>query len=186
MWVDANIHATELTASVAALGPDRTISWSGYGTDRVVTEALRTRTFYIVPRVNPDGAELALADRPAVPAFERAAVAVDRPLGPARAALVDVDGDGRILTMRIPDPTGAWMPHPDDARLMVPVPIDGITDAPRYRLLNEGVLEDYDGYTVPTLDRPEGLDLNRNFPAGWGPNIPGPATSPAPSPRCRP
>ena len=40
-------------------------------------------------------------------------------------AILSLDGDGRILQMRIPDPHGAWMPHPDDSRLMVPVPIDG-------------------------------------------------------------
>ena len=63
MWIDANIHATELTASVAALAViDRLVA--GHGADEVVTRALRTRTFYVVPRVNPDGAELALADRP--------------------------------------------------------------------------------------------------------------------------
>ena len=32
--------------------------------DATITEALRTRTFYVVPRVNPDGAEWVLADRP--------------------------------------------------------------------------------------------------------------------------
>ena len=66
-WVDGNIHAAELTASTACL------YWlhhlvSHYGGDdevgRQVTQLLDTRTVYIVPRLNPDGAELALADRP--------------------------------------------------------------------------------------------------------------------------
>src|SRR5438874_1190099 len=62
-WVDADIHATELTGSVAALHLVHRLV-SGYGTDDRVTRALDTRCFYVVPRLNPDGAELALAERP--------------------------------------------------------------------------------------------------------------------------
>ena len=35
-----------------------------YGTDADVTRVLDTRAFYICPRMNPDGAEWALADQP--------------------------------------------------------------------------------------------------------------------------
>ena len=31
----------------------------------------------------------------------------------------DIDGDGRILQMRIADPNGLWKPHPQEPRLMV-------------------------------------------------------------------
>jgi murein tripeptide amidase MpaA len=37
---------------------------AGFGDDAMVTEALRTRTFYVAPRVNPDGVEWALSDSP--------------------------------------------------------------------------------------------------------------------------
>ena len=56
-WIDANIHATEATGSVAALFILEYLA-NNFGKHDQVTEALRTRTFYIVPRVNPDGAEL--------------------------------------------------------------------------------------------------------------------------------
>ncbi len=64
-----------------------------------------------------------------VPPVERAAVAVDATGtdGPG-CTNEDIDGDGRILQMRIADPHGGWMPHPDDARLLIPVPVEG---APR-------------------------------------------------------
>jgi murein tripeptide amidase MpaA len=62
-WVDANIHSVELTASAAALYLIHHLL-TGHGDDATITRALRTRTFYVVPRVNPDGAEWALADRP--------------------------------------------------------------------------------------------------------------------------
>ena len=57
LWIDGNIHASEVTASVAIVHLIDTLT-SGYGTDDRVTRALDTRTFYLVPRVNPDGAEL--------------------------------------------------------------------------------------------------------------------------------
>lgn len=172
-WVDANIHATELTGSVAALHLLHHLVTGYANGDATVVEALRTRTFYVVPRVNPDGAELALADEPT---YLRSSTR-PWPWGDAHRwpglRDRDIDGDGRILVMRVPDPDGAWTPHYDEPRLMVPVPADGVTTGPRYRLLSEGDLVDYDGFTVPTPREPRGLDLNRNFPAGWGTAIPG-------------
>ncbi len=95
----------------------------------------------------------------------------------------DVDGDGRVLQMRIPDPNGAWMPHAEDARLLVPVPLDGApAGTPRYRMLDEGTLVDHDGFTIPTPNPPEGLDLNRNFPAGWGTQVRGSGDHPLSEP----
>ena len=77
-WVDASIHAVELTATVAACRLIQHLA-DGYATgDPTVTEALRTRTFYVVPRVNPDGAEWALADSPQVPPLQHPALAVER------------------------------------------------------------------------------------------------------------
>lgn len=181
-WVDANIHSVEVTAGVAALYLIHHLV-SGFGTDETVTRALRTRTFYVVPRVNPDGVEWALADSPQ---YRRSSI---RPW-PWRDARRrpglherDLDGDGRILSMRIPDPNGAWTISTDDARLMVPVPPDGVPDGtPRYRMMNEGEIVDHDGFTVPTPRAPEGLDLNRNFPAGWATTVLGSGDHPLSEP----
>ena len=38
-----------------------------------------------------------------------------------------------------------------------------------YRILPEGLLKDYDGVTIKVIGPKQGLDLNRNFPAGWHP-----------------
>jgi murein tripeptide amidase MpaA len=62
-WADGNIHAAELTASTACLYWLHTLA-TGYPADPSVRQLLDTRVAYIVPRLNPDGAELALADRP--------------------------------------------------------------------------------------------------------------------------
>lgn len=167
LWVDANLHATEVTGSAAALYLINALV-TRYKKDANVTRALDTRTFYIVPRVNPDGAEWALADRP------KEVRSVTRPYPFAEDhvdGLVwgeDIDGDGRILQMRIEDPNGAWKAHPDDPRLMIRRdPIE--TGGRYYRILPEGLLKNYDGVTI-NLRRPkESLDLNRNFPANWRP-----------------
>jgi murein tripeptide amidase MpaA len=181
-WIDANIHAVEVTASVAACSViDRLVA--GFGNDEAVTRALRTRTFYIVPRVNPDGVEWVLADQPK---FRRSSTRPwpwrDGHRWPGHEH-EDIDGDGRILQMRIPDPNGAWMPHPDDARLMIPIPAEGApTGTTTYRMLDEGSIADYDGFTIDTPRPVEGLDLNRNFPAGWGTAIPGSGDHPLSEP----
>ena len=181
-WIDANIHATEVTGGVAALYLlHHLVEGFTTGDERVV-EALRTRTFYVVPRVNPDGVEAALSDSPS---YHRSSVRPWPWQGHRWPGIQmgDVDGDGRVLTMRIPDPNGAWVEHPDDGRVMVPVAVDGTTDGrTRYRLLNEGDLADFDGFTIPTPRDPKGLDLNRNFPAGWGTGVTGSGDHPLSEP----
>lgn len=182
-WVDASIHAVELTATVAACHLIDRLVTGWHAGDEIVTRALQTRTFYVVPRVNPDGAEWVLADRPR---WRRSST---RPW-PWRDGyrwpgheMEDVDGDGRLLEMRIPDPHGGWMPHPDDARLMVPTPPAGApAGTPTYRMLAEGTIVDFDGFTIPTGEPVEGLDLNRNYPAGWGRRVPGSGDHPLSEP----
>lgn len=166
LFVEANIHATEITGSTAALHLVHHLV-TGHGADPAVTRALDTRCVYVVPRLNPDGVEMALADPPT---FLRSSTRV-YPLPDQQPGLVesDVDGDGRVLTMRVPDPNGAWTIHPDDARLLVPRALDDVTDGPFYRLLPEGTIHEYDGTLVPLAPAHRGLDLNRNFPQDWMP-----------------
>jgi len=163
-WVDGNIHATEVAASAANLYFLHTLV-TQYGKDADITRALDTRAFYLCPRINPDGAEWALADQPK---WIRSSTRV-YPTGEEELeglTVRDIDGDGRILQMRIPDPNGPWKAHPDEPRLMVrrePTEVGGTY----YRIVPEGTLEEYDGYTL-RIKRPlQGLDLNRNFPASW-------------------
>ena len=163
-WVEGNVHATELAASVAATYFLNYLV-TRYGSDPEVTRALDTRAFYICPRVNPDGPEWALADRPR---FVRSST---RPYPHDEDALEgltveDIDGDGRILQMRIPDANGLWKSHPQEPRLMVrrdPTEVGGTY----YRIVPEGTVEAYDGFTLSIKKSKQGLDLNRNYPAHW-------------------
>jgi murein tripeptide amidase MpaA len=174
LWVDGNIHASEVSPSTACLYLiDRLLT--GYGSapapccaaggSAQITRCLDTRAFYICPRVNPDGAEWALADVPKIIRSSTRPYPYDEaPIG----GLVeeDMDGDGRMLSMRILDPNGAWKACPEEPRLLVRRdPIE--TGGTYYRLLPEGRIEDYDGVTIPIQPRKERLDLNRNFPLDW-------------------
>ncbi|MCL5995695.1 MAG: M14 family metallopeptidase [Chloroflexi bacterium] len=164
-WVDANIHATEVSPSVCAVYTINKIL-SGYANDARVTRLLDTRALYIVPRMNPDGSELYLDDRHrTVRSSTRPYPRLDHQNGLYE---YDVDGDGRTLTMRIKDPNGPWKAHPADPRLMIPRDPDDSNDGePHYRLLPEGLIRNYDGVNIKIAPRLEGLDLNRNFPVEW-------------------
>ncbi len=164
LWVDGNIHAAELTASTACLyWLDQLVRQDG--NDAQVTELLSTRAIYLVPRLNPDGAELALAERP------RHIRSSTRPYpwdeAPVDGLTVeDMDGDGRILMMRIQDPHGGWKVNPDEPRLLTPR-LPGEFGGVYYRVIPEGSLQHFDGITIKPNPDIEGLDLNRNFPAHW-------------------
>jgi murein tripeptide amidase MpaA len=163
-WVDGNIHSVEVAASAACLHFLQHLL-EHYGKDPEVTRALDTRTFYLCPRINPDGAEWALADHPkyvrsstrSYP-FEEDAI--------EGLTVEDIDGNGRILQMRIRDANGLWKSHPEEPQLMVrrdPTEVGGTY----YRILPEGRLEGYDGFNLRVKKPKQGLDLNRNFPGNW-------------------
>jgi murein tripeptide amidase MpaA len=163
-WIDGNIHAAELTASTACLCFLKHLE-DQYGRDAEITRLLDTRAVYVCPRINPDGAEWALADKPKFIRSSTRPYPFDE--DPVDGLDVeDVDGDGRILSMRIADPNGAYKAHPDDPRLMIPR--DPVESGGRYwRVIPEGRLRGFDGVEIRVNRDKEGLDLNRNFPAGW-------------------
>ena len=162
--VHAQIHAMEFTGTTAALHLlDRLLH--GHGEDERVTHALDTRTFYVVPRVNPDGAEAGLADgifrRSSVRPYPR-----DEPQDGVQRE--DVDGDGRWLMMRFRDPNGPWKASEKDPRALMPRKPDDVTGE-FFRILPEGTIHNWDGVTIPVAPPLEGLDLNRQWPFEWVP-----------------
>lgn len=164
IWIDGNIHASEVTASVAIVHLIDHLT-AGYGRDPQITRALDTRTFYLVPRINPDGAELSLAE---LPSFVRGSVH-PWPFTEQQDGLVsgDVDHDGRLLQMRVEDPNGTWKPYQHDPRLLVARDPDEEGEGPYYRLLLEGEIQNYDGVRVPTAPLRAGIDPNRQYPYKW-------------------
>ncbi len=166
VWVDANIHATELSPSSAALYLlNKLVTEDGTNDD--VTRALDTRTFYVLPRVNPDGAELAMQTPPRwLRSSARPYPFDEEPIEGLRRE--DIDGNGKLLSMRIMDPNGAWKAHPDEPRLLIRRDATE-TGGTYYRQLPEGRLTNFDGVQIKLQKTKEGLDLNRNFPSEWRP-----------------
>jgi hypothetical protein len=76
----------------------------------------------------------------------------------------DLDGDGVIVQMRVPDPLGEWRISDEDPRLLVKADrAKGEIGA--YRLEPEGLDNDGDG--AINEDPPGGVDFDRNSPHGW-------------------
>ncbi|MEI7970256.1 MAG: M14 family metallopeptidase [Betaproteobacteria bacterium] len=178
LWVDGNLHATELAGAMACLHFLQFLARHD-GLDADVTRVLDTRAFYVCPRLNPDGAQWALSHPPRLIRSSTRPYPWDEPpIGGLERE--DIDGDGRVLTMRIPDPNGAWKVSDLDPRLLVrrdPVETGGVY----YRLLPEGRVEHFDGVSLTMRPRRENLDLNRNYPANWRQEHEQPGAGPFPA-----
>jgi murein tripeptide amidase MpaA len=163
-WIDANIHAGEVTGSAVAL----CTIWSytaNYGKDERVTRLLDDYVVYIVPRISVDGSEMYLTTPHMLRSSTRR-----YPYEDDREGLYpdDVDGDGKILQMRIRGPNGAWKASEKDPRIMRrrgPDEFGGVY----YSLIAEGIMNDWDGQEIKLAPLRHGLDLNRNFPYDWAP-----------------
>jgi murein tripeptide amidase MpaA len=183
IYIDGNTHAGEVTGSITAL---YTIDYllKNYGTDQEVTWLLDHRTFYVVPRVNPDGAELYLTTPYMLRSSVRPWPFPDVSEMPGLYA-EDIDGDGYILQMRVRDDNkGEWKVSSRDDRIMVPRLMDD-RQGPFYRLYTEGLIEDYQGEPWSIRPTPWGLDLNRNYPSQWNTRIKGGGDYPTSEPEVK-
>ena len=135
-YYDGNIHAGELTGAEVALHFAHFVL-SRYGSDQRITRLLDTRALYVRPKFNPDGADIALT----TPQGLRS---TPRPYDQDLDGLLDEDpgndlnGDGHITQMRVPNPAGLWKISPDDSRVMVRRE-DGDHDGQYFDLYSEGV-----------------------------------------------
>ncbi len=156
--VVGNLEGDHLVGSHLALEAIRYLVQNA-GQPEVQT-ALEGQVFYFFPRLNPDGAE-AMFSRVK---WNRRTNANERDDdndgrmgedGPE-----DLNGDGYITMMRVPDPSGPYMIDPADPRLMKRADAtEGESGA--YKVYWEGTDEDGDGFI--NEDGPGGVDLNRNF-----------------------
>lgn len=125
-----------------------------------IQQLLDSVTFYVFPDMSPD----ARAQYFAPLRYERLGNAnpsdLDRDGRVGEDPYNDLNGDGLITMMRVEDPTGEWMKHPEDERVMVKARNEK-GDRGSYRVLSEGIDEDQDGQW--NEDGEEGVFFNRNF-----------------------
>ncbi len=180
VWIDGNMHASEVCGSSVALAIAEDLLAIHGGASQAggrplpepMCEALRDSLFYIVPRISPDGAHEVMTRGRYVrssPVNERAA------RGHAHWVADDIDGDGLAGYMRVPDPDGELVElRGDDGLPLQPpamVPRQPGDEGPFFRLYPEGRIANFDGRHVPTpsfLGDNE-YDFNRNFPSRWVP-----------------
>ncbi len=154
--VQANIHAKEVAGTNSSL----TLIWDLLANtpEDIDTHALlREVTFYIIPRINPDGAEFALTGGEIRSRREDLRE-------PNCIYQADVDGDGAIVDMRVERPDGGWKASPDDPRIMI-AREPGDREGTFYAVYTEGLVHDPDGCDPGYAARSH--DFNRNWPANW-------------------
>jgi hypothetical protein len=129
-----------------------------------ITRLLESTTVYVIPRLNPDAIE-SFFEKPLrerttnlQPSDDDRDGAIDED------DVEDVNKDGMVSFMRVKDPRGEWMVHPEDSRVMKKA------DAAKgekgiYLLYSEGVDNDKDEQW--NEDAVGGVDLNRNFPFNY-------------------
>ena len=180
VWIDGNMHASEVCGSSVALAIAEDVLAIHQGADAAggkplpahMAQTLRETLFYVVPRISPDGAEEVLKSG----RYVRSSPVDDRVhRGHAHWRTADVDGDGQIGMMRRADPEGELVElRGDDGQVLVPAvmvarqPEDA---GPFYKLYPEGHIAHFDGRTIPDpyFLGDNAYDFNRNFPYAWAP-----------------
>jgi len=163
-WIDANTHAGEVTGSAVALYTIYHLL-THYGRDPQVTWLLDQFTVYVLPRLAVDGAEKYLTTPYHLRSTVRPYPYSDDP-EPDGLYGCDINDDGLILEMRIPDAAGAWKISERDPRLMRrrdPWEYGG----QYYSVMTEGLIRQFQGFAVKKAPSREALDFNRNYPHEW-------------------
>lgn len=154
--IHGNIHAAELSGTHAVLYTARQLL-----ADHKQSDLLKRVVFYLVPRLNPDGAEFVVTTSGQV----RSRTDRCRP-EPNTLYQKDMNGDGLILSMRQEHPDGPFVIDPKDDRLLIRRKAD--SKGPFYRVLPEGEIYDWDG-TDHIFIEGRSFDWNRNWSYDWRP-----------------
>lgn len=147
--------------------------------DAEVKKLLETRTFYIAPMLNPDAHDGLFTGPKYRRSLNAGKLDRDRDGLTGEDGPNDLNNDGRITMMRIPDAAGDWIIDPKDARLMRrPDPLKG--EKGTHRLMAEGIDDDKDG--LYNEDPAGGYRPDKNFAHAWDDTDPeaGPWPSAAP------
>jgi hypothetical protein len=159
LLVAGNFEGDHVVGSELALA---TVDYllANYATDATVKQRIDTQAFYVIPRVNPDGAELMFAAVKTGRRTNATSFDADNDGRADEDGPEDLNKDGLITVMRVKDPKGPYMIDPADPRLMKKAdPARG--EQGGYAIYWEGTDKDNDGFIAE--DGPGGADINRNF-----------------------
>lgn len=161
-YIDGNHHAGEVTGSMAAMHTIDVLC-TNFNQDKKVTELLNNYTFYVIPKISPDGSDVYLHTDQRLRSVNRSYPKQELSDGLHAG---DIDGDGVIRMMRVKTPYGAWKESENDSQVMTKrTPFD--VDGNFYNIYPEGEIINYDGLHIELADEKWGLDFNRNYPFGW-------------------
>lgn len=169
VFVGANLAGWHNTGTEAALHLiDKLLS----GDKKLLAE----RTFYIAPALNPDAHDGLFFTPRVRRSGDGGKIDRDRDGFEGEDGPDDLNGDGVISRLRIPDPAGGWLPDPGETRLMIRS--DGMKERPgAFRIESEGKDDDRDG--AWNEDGPGGVWPDRNFAHAFP--YPDPEAGPWPS-----
>jgi zinc carboxypeptidase len=177
VFVGANLAGYHNAGSEAALDLIRTLLAAPAGSP--ASKLLASHTFYVAPALNPDAHDAIFGK----PRGRRGgnAVTLDHDLDGLEGEdpADDLNGDGVITRMRIPDPAGGWLADATDPRVLVKA--DSMEQRPgAFRVVAEG--RDGDGDGEYNEDGGDGVWPDRNFPHAFPYSTPeaGPWSSYAP------
>lgn len=150
--------------------------------DARVAELLASTTLYVLPRAAPDAAEARFATPLDEVVATGAAGDLDRDGRIGEDGPSDVNGDGLVTWMRVPDPEGGWTADPTDARASIRAEAArGVLGA--FRLVREG--RDLDGDEEAAEDPPHAARVDLNFAALWREHTPSAGLFPMDEPEAR-
>lgn len=159
LLVAANFEGDHLVGSEIALAVAGYLL-KNYPADADVKQRLDNSTVYVIPRVNPDGAEGYFAPVKTGRRTNTSPRDDDNDGRTDEDGPEDLNGDGFITVMRVKAAGGEYMIDPEEPRLMKKAdPKKG--ESGSYKLFWEGTDNDGDGFI--NEDPPGGVDLNRNF-----------------------
>jgi hypothetical protein len=177
VFVGANLAGYHNAGTEAALDLIRALLAAPAGSP--AAKLLGSRSFYVAPALNPDAQDALFGKPRGRRGGDALEVDHDRDGLESEDPADDLDGNGVITAMRIPDPTGNWLADATDPRVLVKA--DAMEQRPgAYRLETEGRDDDGDGEY--NEDGADGVWPDRNFPHAFPYSTPeaGPWSSYAP------
>lgn len=164
-WIDANIHANEVTGTQGALFFVERLLDETHPQKDVHKELLKKMTYYILPRFSPDGARAFFKLRNS---HRSTPLQVDYNYSSFKRK--DLDGDGEVTLMRWKDKAGSFKELPGHPGIMIArEPSDfGLDSETFYHLIPEGEWADFDGFKK-SKNYDFGYDFNRQSPSFFSP-----------------